>query len=103
MHMELGRRQARAYSWWRPDVPVFKQALRRAWDHDISATASQLAFDFTFAFFPALMVLAFLLTTIEAPFLFARIMIGLHTVLPPSAVDLVEQGLVEVRRRSEER
>ncbi len=98
--MELGQRQARAYSWWRPDVPVFKRALRNAWDHDITAAATQLAFDFTFAFFPALMVLAFLLTTIEAPFLFARIMTALHTVLPPSAVDLVDQGLEEVRRGS---
>lgn len=98
--MELGRQQARAHSWWRPDLPIWRQALRNALKHDISATATQLAFHFTFAFFPTLMVLAFGLTTIEAPFLFVRIMSALQTVLPPSAVTLVAQVLEEVRRGS---
>lgn len=98
--MELGRRHALAHRWWWPDLLLLKRATRRALNHDISATASQLAYHFTFTFFPALMVLAYVLTTIEAPFLFARIMLALRAVLPASAVMLVEQVLDEVRRGS---
>jgi membrane protein len=86
--------------WWRPDAQIWRQVLRRAIDDDISATATQLAFHFTFSFFPLLMVLAFILTQIDAPFLFSRIMLALGTVLPPSATNLIEQVLDEVRRGS---
>src|SRR3712207_8324123 len=34
----------------------------------------------------------------DAPFVFARIMIALHTVMPPSTVALVDQVLEEVRK-----
>jgi membrane protein len=77
---------------------MWRRVLRRAMDDDISATASQLAFHFTFSFFPLLMVLAFILTQVDAPFLFSRIMLALGTVLPPSATNLIEQVLEEVRR-----
>jgi membrane protein len=96
--MELGRPRTHIHSWWRPDFQIARQVLRKAIEQDISAVSSQLAFHFTFAFFPALMVLAFILTTIEAPFLFVRIMVALHSLLPPSAIGLVDQVLAEVRR-----
>ena len=98
--MELGRRQASAHSWWRPDLPILKQVVRNAHEHDISGVAAQLAFHFTFSFFPMLMVLASILTMIEAPFIFARIVLALHTLLPPAAVTLIEQVLQEVREGS---
>ena len=104
--MELGRRRnpirppTPHHLWWRPDAHIWRRVLRRAIDHDISATATQLAFHFTFSFFPLLMVLAFVLTQIEAPFLFARIMLTLKTLLPPAATVLIAQVLEEVRRGS---
>ena len=97
--MELGRRQA-PVRWWRPDLVVLKQVAHNARDHDINGVAKQVAYHFTFAFFPTLMVLAFILNLIDASFVFARIMLGLHVVLPYSAVALVEQVLEEVRRGS---
>ena len=81
-------------------MQIWRQVLRRAIKDDISATATQLAFHFTFSFFPLLMVLAFILTQIEAPFLFVRIMMALNSVLPPSATILISQVLEEVRRGS---
>jgi membrane protein len=98
--MELGERHAPVHSWWRPDLLIAKQVLRRAVRHNISATATQLAYHFTFTFFPALMVLAYILTTIDAPSLFARLMLALHTLLPRSANTLVDQVLSEVRKGS---
>jgi membrane protein len=102
--MELGRQQAPARHWWRPDLQIAKRVFRRAVRHNISATATQIAYHFTFAFFPALMLLAYFMAAIETTFtglnLFARIMLALHTVLPASAVTLVDQVLEEVRRGS---
>ena len=103
--MELGRRtrlprQKRPHLWWRPDLLICKRVLRRALDDNISATATQLAFHFTFSFFPLLMVIGSILTMIEAPFLFVRIMLALQTLLPPSAMELVRQVLDEVREGS---
>lgn len=104
--MELGRQPGpmqpplRSQHWWRPDAKIWRRMLRRAIDDNISATATQLAFHFTFSFFPLLMVLASVLTQIDAPFLFARIMLALNTVLPPSATTLIRQVLDEVRRGS---
>jgi len=86
--------------WWRPDIHIWRRVARSAIDDNISATATQLAFHFTFSFFPLLMVLAFILTKIDAPFLFARIMLALGTVLPPSATSLIAQVLEDVRRGS---
>ncbi|HZB96329.1 MAG TPA: YihY/virulence factor BrkB family protein [Herpetosiphonaceae bacterium] len=98
--MELGQRHMPGHRWWQPDLLIAKQVLRRAIRQNISATASQLAYHFTFSFFPTLMILAYVLTTIEAPFLFARLMLALQTLLPPSAITLVDQVLSEVRRGS---
>lgn len=98
--MELGQPQAPVHRWWYPDRQILRLTVRNAWDDDISAVATQLAYHFTFAFFPSLMILAYVLTTIEAPFLFARILLALRTLLPPSAVALVLQVLEEVRRGS---
>ncbi len=98
--MELGHRRVPVHRWWQPDLLIVKQTVRRALRHDISATATQLAYHFTFTFFPALMLLAYFLTTIDAPSLFARIMLALHTLLPPSAIALVVQVLDEVRKGS---
>lgn len=86
--------------WWRLDVEVFKQVAHRALDHDISAIATQLAYHFTFSLFPALLVLATALTTIDAPDIFMRIMSTLDSVLPKSAITLVQQVLHEVQRGS---
>lgn len=86
--------------WWRPDASIWRRVVRRAIDDNISATATQLAFHFTFSFFPLLMVLASVLTQIEAPFLFVRIMLALNTLLPPSATTLIAQVLEEVRKGS---
>lgn len=86
--------------WWRPDATIWRRVARRAIDDNISATATQLAFHLTFSFFPLLMVLASVLTQIDAPFLFVRIMLALGTVLPPSATALIAQVLEEVRRGS---
>jgi membrane protein len=99
--MELGRRQpgvqqGRPHLWWRPDLQIWKYLLRRLLDDSISSTASQLAFHLTFTFFPMLMVLAFILTKIEAPFLFARILFTLRTLLPHSTAELILQVLNDV-------
>ncbi len=100
--MGPGRQQAtlprprRPHFWWRPDLAIWKYVIRRALKDDITATASQLAFHFTFTFFPMLMVLAALLTKIEAPFLFARIMYALRTLLPQSTAELLVQVLNDV-------
>ena len=98
--MELGQRHAPVHRGWQPDLLIAKQVLRRALQHNISATATQLAYHFTIMFFPTLMILAYILTTIEAPFLFARLMLALHTLLPASANTLVDQVLAEVRKGS---
>lgn len=104
--MRLGRQPGplqpptRPQLWWRPDAKIWRRVLRRAIDDNISATATQLAFHFTFSFFPLLMVLASILTQIEAPFLFTRIMLALNTLLPPSATALIAQVLDEVRKGS---
>ena len=98
--MELGQRHRTLQRWWRVDLEVMKRVARNALAHDISATATQVAFNFTFAFFPMLMVLGSVLTMIDAPWLFARIMLALAALLPPSAMDLVAQVLAEVDRGS---
>ncbi|CAA9244552.1 MAG: hypothetical protein AVDCRST_MAG93-1470 [uncultured Chloroflexia bacterium] len=95
--MHVGRPPAYVGHPWKPSRSLLRTIVQNAWNHDISAIATQLAFHFTFCFFPMLLVLGVVLTWIEAPFLFARIMTALHTVLPPSATALVDQVLMEVR------
>ncbi|HSH78283.1 MAG TPA: YihY/virulence factor BrkB family protein [Herpetosiphonaceae bacterium] len=98
--MELGRGESKLYRWWRIDLDVIRRVARSAHAHDISATATQVAFHATFAFFPALMVLAAVLTTIDVPWLFTRVLLALQTILPPSAMELVTRVLEEVERGS---
>jgi membrane protein len=94
--MEQGRQRTAGYSWWRPDLPILKEVMWRAYNDDISATATQLAFHITFSFFPMLLVLLFILTTIDAPHLFDQLMILFRSVLPPEAVTLIIQVLEDV-------
>lgn len=95
--MEIGRPNTYVGHPWKPSISLLRRITRNALRHDISAVATQLAFHFTFCFFPMLLVLGVVLTWIDAPFLFSRIMVALHTVLPPSATTLINQVLTEVR------
>lgn len=95
--MEAGRPQAYVGHPWKPSVRLLRTIVKNALKHDISAVATQLAFHFTFCFFPMLLVLGVVLTWIDVPFLFVRIMIAIHAVLPPSTTSLVDQVLTEVR------
>ena len=95
--MHVGRPPAYVGHPWKPSRSLLRTIVQNAWNHDISAIATQLAFHFTFCFFPMFLVLGVVLTWIDAPFLYTRIMIALHTVLPPSATILIDQVLTEVR------
>lgn len=95
--MQVGKPQAYVGHPWKPSVSLFRSIAQNAFKHDISAVATQLAFHFTFCFFPMLLVLGVVLAWIDAPFLFARIMIAIHIVLPPSTDVLIDQVLTEVR------
>jgi membrane protein len=95
--VDVGQPQRYVGHPWKPSVELLRTIARNVWRHDISATATQLAFHFTFCFFPMLLVLGVVLAWIDAPFLFQRIMVALHIVMPPSAVGLVDQVLLEVR------
>ncbi len=95
--MQAGQPKAYIGHPWKPSIRLFRTIARNALEHDISAVATQLAFHFTFCFFPMLLVLGVVLTWIDAPFLFTRIMSAIHTVLPPSTNELIDQVLLEVR------
>lgn len=95
--MEVGRPQRYVGHPWKPSIGLLRTIIQNVWKHNISAVATQLAFHFTFCFFPMLLVLGVVLAWIDAPFLFARIMVALHSVMPPSATALVDQVLTEVR------
>ncbi|MBS1808921.1 MAG: YihY/virulence factor BrkB family protein [Acidobacteria bacterium] len=71
----------------------------RCFDDDVFGHGAQLAFYFLFALFPMLIFLAALVGYLPIPHLLEQLLNYLSQVLPPTALSLVQQTLLEITRR----